>query len=64
MLEEPLPTVELARRLKVTASAVSQHLQVLHANGLVTRARDGRQVLYRRAAVGDQLTTGAPAAGA
>jgi hypothetical protein len=30
MLEEPLPTVELARRLKVTPTAVSQHLQVLH----------------------------------
>jgi DNA-binding transcriptional ArsR family regulator len=56
MLEEPLPTVELARRLKVTPSAVSQHLQVLHANGLVTRARDRRQVLYRRTTVGDRLT--------
>jgi Bacterial regulatory protein, arsR family len=41
MLEEPLPTVELARRLKVTPSAVSQHLQVL----------------YRRTPTGDQLTT-------
>jgi DNA-binding transcriptional ArsR family regulator len=56
MLEEPLPTIELARRLKVTPSAVSQHLQVLHATGLVTRARDRRQVLYRRTSVGDRLT--------
>jgi DNA-binding transcriptional ArsR family regulator len=56
MLEEPLPTAELARRLKVTPSAVSQHLRVLHATGLVTRARDRRQVLYRRSATGDQLT--------
>lgn len=55
MLAEPLPTIELARRLKVTPSAVSQHLKVLHATGLVTRARDGRQVLYRRASLGDQL---------
>ena len=55
LLEEPLPTVELARRLDVTPSAVSQHLRVLHATGLVTRARDGRQVLYRRSALGDQL---------
>jgi DNA-binding MarR family transcriptional regulator len=55
MLDEPLPTVEIARRLKVTPSAVSQHLQVLHATRLVTRARDRRQVLYRRAPIGDQL---------
>lgn len=58
MLEEPLPTVEIARRLKVTPSAVSQHLQVLHATGLLTRARDRRQVLYRRSPTGDQLVTG------
>ncbi|MER7683892.1 ArsR family transcriptional regulator [Streptomyces sp. NPDC097610] len=55
LLEEPLPTVELARRLRVTPSAVSQHLRVLHATGLVTRARNGRQVLYRRSCLGDQL---------
>jgi DNA-binding transcriptional ArsR family regulator len=55
MLAEPLPTVELARRLRVTPSAVSQHLKVLQATGLVTRARDGRQVLYRRTGLGDQL---------
>jgi DNA-binding transcriptional ArsR family regulator len=55
MLAEPLPTIELARRLKVTPSAVSQHLKVLHDTGLVTRARDGRQVLYRRTALGEEL---------
>jgi DNA-binding transcriptional ArsR family regulator len=55
MLAEPLPTVELARRLKVTPSAISQHLKVLHDTGLVTRARDGRQVLYRRTALGEEL---------
>jgi DNA-binding transcriptional ArsR family regulator len=55
MLAEPLATIELARRLKVTPSAISQQLQVLHATGLVTRARDGRQVLYRRTELGDQL---------
>jgi DNA-binding transcriptional ArsR family regulator len=55
LLEEPLPTVEIARRLRVTPSAVSQHLRVLYATGLVTRARSGRQVLYRRSALGDQL---------
>ncbi len=55
LLGEPLPTVELARRLQVTPSAVSQHLKVLHANGLVSRARDGRHVLYRRSALGARL---------
>ncbi|MFB9833495.1 ArsR/SmtB family transcription factor [Actinoallomurus acaciae] len=55
LLEEPLPTVEIARRLRVTPSAVSQHLRVLYATGLVTRARDGRQVLYRRSELGDRL---------
>ncbi|GAA3134306.1 DUF5937 family protein [Planomonospora alba] len=61
LLEEPLPTVELARRLRVTPSAVSQHLRVLHATGLVTRARDGRQVLYRRSSLGDRLAGGTAA---
>ncbi|MGW6907719.1 ArsR/SmtB family transcription factor [Streptomyces sp. NPDC054940] len=55
LLAEPLPTVELARRLGVTSSAVSQHLKVLHATGLVARARDGRRVLYRRTELGDRL---------
>ncbi|MEU9305413.1 helix-turn-helix domain-containing protein [Streptomyces sp. NPDC048269] len=56
LLDEPLPTVEIARRLRVTPSAVSQHLRVLYATGLATRARAGRQVLYRRSALGDELT--------
>ena len=56
MLGEPTATVELARRLHVTPSAVSQHLQVLYATRLVTRARDGRHMLYRRSPLGDQLT--------
>ncbi|MFC4110060.1 ArsR/SmtB family transcription factor [Micromonospora zhanjiangensis] len=55
LLDEPLPTVEIARRLAVTPSAVSQHLRVLHATGLLTRVRDGRHVLYRRSSLGDRL---------
>jgi DNA-binding transcriptional ArsR family regulator len=55
LLDEPLPTVEIARRFRVTPSAVSHHLRVLHATGLLTRARDGRQVLYCRSSLGDQL---------
>ncbi|MFJ5553308.1 helix-turn-helix domain-containing protein [Streptomyces sp. NPDC093225] len=55
LLDEPLATVELAERLRVTPSAVSQHLKVLYDAGLVARARDGRRVLYRRSALGDGL---------
>ncbi|MFD7630082.1 helix-turn-helix domain-containing protein [Streptomyces sp. NPDC059851] len=60
LLGEPLATVELARRLRVTPSAVSQHLRVLYAAGLLTRARQGRQVLYRRSTLGEQLAAGRP----
>ncbi|MEU9034032.1 ArsR family transcriptional regulator [Streptomyces sp. NPDC048352] len=56
LLAEPLATVELARRLRVTPSAVSQHLAVLHDAGLATRTRHGRQVLYRRTPLADRLT--------
>ncbi|MEU9862731.1 ArsR family transcriptional regulator [Streptomyces sp. NPDC047971] len=55
LLAEPLATIEIARRLRVTPSAVSQHLRVLHATGLLARARAGRQVLYRRSDLGDRL---------
>ncbi|TDB83771.1 transcriptional regulator [Actinomadura sp. KC216] len=55
LLDEPLATVELAHRLRVTPSAVSQHLRVLHMSGLVSRARQGRRVLYQRSPLGDRL---------
>lgn len=58
LLDEPLPTVELARRLQVTPSAVSQHLRVLYATGLTTRARSGRLVIYRRSPLGEELYRG------
>ncbi|MFG2824673.1 ArsR/SmtB family transcription factor [Kitasatospora sp. NPDC048365] len=55
LLAEPTATVELARRLGVTPGAVSQHLAVLAAARLVTRARHGRVVLYARSPLADQL---------
>jgi DNA-binding transcriptional ArsR family regulator len=58
LLAEPLPTIELARRLRVTPGAISQHLRILHTSGLLTRTRDGRQVLYRRSDLGDRLIGG------
>lgn len=54
-LDEPSSTTALARTLRITPGAVSQHLAVLHANGLVVRARSGRHVLYRRTALGAGL---------
>jgi DNA-binding transcriptional ArsR family regulator len=56
LLRTPASTAELAAQLGVTRSAVSQHLQVLAAAGLVHRARAGRTVLYRQSAFGAQLT--------
>ncbi|GAA2826680.1 DUF5937 family protein [Kitasatospora paracochleata] len=55
LLDEPTATVELARRLGVTPGAVSQHLAVLAATRLVTRARHGRVVLYARSPLAEQL---------
>ncbi|WP_214413172.1 ArsR/SmtB family transcription factor [Sphaerisporangium fuscum] len=56
-LDTPESTASLARLLGVTPSAVSQHLAVLLATGLVTRVRAGRTVLYARSGLGEQLTT-------
>jgi DNA-binding transcriptional ArsR family regulator len=54
-LAEPATTSALAARLDVTAGAVSQHLNVLRDAGLVTTARDGRQVLHVRTSRADAL---------
>jgi ArsR family transcriptional regulator, arsenate/arsenite/antimonite-responsive transcriptional repressor len=42
-----LTTTELAERFGMTAPAVSRHLAVLQAAGLVTSERQGQKVLYR-----------------
>ncbi|WP_018349035.1 ArsR/SmtB family transcription factor [Longispora albida] len=54
-LDGPASTTELARRLGVTPSAISQHLAVLRRNGLVSKARSGRVVLYARTPLADTL---------
>ena len=56
-LAGPASTTELARRLSVTPGAVSQHLGVLRACGLVTGRRVGRRILYARTVAGDALVT-------
>ena len=45
-LRSPATTTDLAHALKVSPSAVSQHLGVLRDNGLVAGERAGRSVLY------------------
>ncbi|GAA2577478.1 DUF5937 family protein [Actinomadura fulvescens] len=54
-LVSPASTTELSRRLNVTPGAVSQHLGVLRACGLVIGHRLGRRVLYTRTRAGDAL---------
>lgn len=54
-LDAPRTTTELARRVGISAGAVSQHLSALHDARLVSRERAGREVLYARTPVADQL---------
>jgi DNA-binding transcriptional ArsR family regulator len=61
MLERPATTTELALRLGVTPSAVSQHLQVLRTARLLNRTRSGRSVLYLRSPLADALVGAAEA---
>jgi DNA-binding transcriptional ArsR family regulator len=55
LLVTPTTTGDIASRLDVTAGAVSQHLSVLRAAGLVASHRDGRTLLHLRTARGDAL---------
>jgi DNA-binding transcriptional ArsR family regulator len=55
-LAEPASTTQLATSLRLATGAVGDHLAVLLRAGLVTRARSGRSVLYRRTPLGDALT--------
>jgi DNA-binding transcriptional ArsR family regulator len=59
-LRSPATTSALALRFGVTPSAVSQHLAVLHRNGLVDRERSGRRVLYQASELGLALLDRAP----
>lgn len=56
LLTHPRTTTDLAGELKVTPSAVSQHLQLLRRTGLVESERTGKQVLYRPTELADLLT--------
>jgi len=59
-LDDPVSTSQLVARLRLPLGTVGDHLRVLRDAGLVSRARAGRSVLYRRTPVGDALAaTGA-----
>jgi hypothetical protein len=57
-LAAPASTAELARRTGLTAGAVSQHLGLLKAAGLVSGHRAGRHVLYVRTIAAEGLVAG------
>ena len=54
-LDRPECTLQLARRMHVSAGGVNSHLSVLRRAGLVSRRREGRRVIYTRTALGDTL---------
>jgi DNA-binding transcriptional ArsR family regulator len=56
LLTHPRTTSDIAEELKVTPSAVSQHLQLLRRTGLVEPQRIGRKVLYRPTQLAALLT--------
>lgn len=56
-LAGPAATGELADRLGVTASAVSQHLGALRSAGLVATQRAGRRAVHVRTPLADALMT-------
>jgi DNA-binding transcriptional ArsR family regulator len=58
-LSDPASTTQLAKSLSLAPGAVGDHLAVLRNAGLVSRARAGRSVLYRRTPLGDALAAGA-----
>ncbi|HZX03402.1 ArsR/SmtB family transcription factor [Kribbella sp.] len=59
LLDTPTSSTELAVRLKVTPTAVNQHLRALKAAGLLTSARHGHSVLYHRSDLGNRIFHGA-----
>ena len=58
-LEDTASTTQLSAALGQSLGGLGGHLGVLRDSGLVTRARSGRSVLYRRTSAGDALVAAA-----
>jgi len=59
-LDSPATTSQLSRELAMSLGGTSTHLAILQQAGLVTRARSGCTVLYRRTPLGDALADASP----
>lgn len=57
-LARPASTLDLSRRMGVSAGGISEHLGVLRRSGLVVGRREGRRVVYSRTSRGDELARG------
>lgn len=57
ILDAPQTTSQLAARLELAPGGISAHLKVLHDAGLLTRHRQGKQVLYLRTDLGHSLVS-------
>lgn len=57
-LGAPTSTTRLAERLGLAPGGVSEHLTALAAAGLLSRRREGREVLYLRTPLADALLDG------
>jgi DNA-binding transcriptional ArsR family regulator len=56
-LEAARTTTELSRRHRLSVSAVSYHLSILHRSGMVSRSRIGSSVFYQRTEHGEAVLT-------